>query len=53
VGGKRDEVVAEIAGYGETDLVCYRVDRPEELRRGQDRLWLVSHEIQRTLAPGP
>lgn len=39
VGEKRDEVVAEIAGYGETDLVCYRVDRPEELRRRQQAAW--------------
>ena len=39
VGGKRDEVVAEIAGYGETDLVCYHVDRPEELRRRQEAAW--------------
>ncbi|MDE0174578.1 MAG: ATPase [Defluviicoccus sp.] len=39
VGGKRGEVVAEIAGYGETDLVCYRVDRPAELRRRQEAAW--------------
>ncbi len=39
VGEKRDEVVAEIAGYGETDLVCYRVARPDELRRMQEAAW--------------
>ena len=39
VGEKRDEVVAEIAGYGETDLVCHRVDRPDELRRLQEAAW--------------
>ena len=39
VGGRRREVVAEIAGYGETDLVCYRVERPEELRRRQEAAW--------------
>lgn len=39
VGEKRDEVVAEIASYGGTDLVCYRVDRPEELRQMQEAAW--------------
>ena len=39
VGRRRAEVVAEIAGYGETDLVCYRVERPEELRRRQEAAW--------------
>lgn len=39
VPGKRDEVLAEIAGYGETDLVCYRVEAPEELRRRQRAAW--------------
>ena len=39
VGERREEVVAEIAGYGETDLVCYRVERPEELRRRQEAAW--------------
>ena len=39
VGEKRDEVVSEIAGYGDTDLVCYRVDRPDELRRRQEAAW--------------
>ena len=39
VGERRDEVTAEIAGYGETDLVCYRVERPDELRRRQEAAW--------------
>ena len=39
VSEKRGEVVAEIAGYGETDLVCYRVERPDELRRRQEAAW--------------
>lgn len=39
VGEKRDEVVSEIAGYGDTDLVCYRVDRPDELRGRQEAAW--------------
>lgn len=64
VGGKRDEVVAEIAGYGETDLVCYRVERPEELRRRQEAAWDpvvdwigeecgVGLEVTRGLIPAP
>ena len=39
VGERRRELVAEIAGYGETDLVCYRAERPEELRRRQEAAW--------------
>ena len=39
VGERRREVMAEIAGYGETDLVCYRVERPEALRRRQEAAW--------------
>ena len=39
VNERRDEVTAEIAGYGETDLVCYRVERPDELRRRQEAAW--------------
>jgi chaperone required for assembly of F1-ATPase len=36
---QRDVVVDEIAGYGGTDLVCYRVDHPAELARRQLALW--------------
>src|SRR3546814_298500 len=32
-------VVDEIAGYGGTDLLCYRVERPTELSRRQLALW--------------
>lgn len=39
VGEKRGEVIAEIAGYGETDLVCYRAERPDGLRRRQAEAW--------------
>lgn len=35
----RNSVIAEIAGYGETDLVCYRTDDAGELRRRQDAGW--------------
>lgn len=34
-----EPVVAEIAGYGETDLVCYRVEHPPELARRQQAVW--------------
>lgn len=36
---QREAVLDEIAGYGETDLVCYRVDHPAELARRQQALW--------------
>ena len=39
VAERRAEIVAETAAYGETDLVCYRVDRPEALRRRQEAAW--------------
>lgn len=35
----RDPVVSEIAGYAETDLVCYRAAEPEALRRRQETGW--------------
>jgi len=31
VAAQRQAVVDELVGYGETDLVCYRVERPAEL----------------------
>jgi chaperone required for assembly of F1-ATPase len=36
---RRDDVVAEIAGYAGTDLVCYRADRPAELAARQAAAW--------------
>lgn len=39
VAPRQAEVVEELAGYATTDLVCYRVDHPEELARRQQRLW--------------
>ena len=36
---QRAEIVAEIAAYAETDLVCYRTDAPEALARRQTAAW--------------
>ena len=37
--GRRAEIVAEIAAYAETDLVCYRTDEPPALARRQAAAW--------------
>jgi len=34
-----DAVADALAKYGESDLLCYRAERPEELVRRQDRAW--------------
>lgn len=34
-----DDVAAMIAAYGETDLLCYRAEGPEELRARQAEAW--------------
>ena len=39
VPGRRTEIVAEIAAYAETDLVCYRTDEPPALARRQAAAW--------------
>lgn len=39
VAVQRDEVVAMLAAYGETDLLCHRADHPEELVRRQRESW--------------
>jgi chaperone required for assembly of F1-ATPase len=36
---RREEIVAAVAAYGETDLLCYRADGPDELSLRQARLW--------------
>ncbi len=36
---RRAEVVAELTAYGETDLVCYRVERPDVLVARQQAVW--------------
>jgi len=39
VSQRRDTVIGEIAGFAETDLVCYRAAHPEALREQQERHW--------------
>lgn len=39
VAAQRQAVVDELVAYGETDLVCYRVEQPPELARRQQALW--------------
>jgi chaperone required for assembly of F1-ATPase len=39
VAGQRDAVVANLAGFAGTDLVCYLASEPEALVQRQDRLW--------------
>jgi chaperone required for assembly of F1-ATPase len=36
---KREEVVGQTVAYGETDLLCYRVDQPAELVQREARHW--------------
>ena len=35
----RPAIEAELTGYAETELVCHRVERPEELVRRQQAVW--------------
>lgn len=39
VRASREEVVDALAGYGATDLLCYRAERPEALARRQGAGW--------------
>ena len=39
VAGAREAVIGSLAAYGESDLLCYRAEEPEELRRRQDAAW--------------
>ena len=39
VAGQRAGVVAAIAAYGETDLICYRAEEPAALRARQAAAW--------------
>jgi chaperone required for assembly of F1-ATPase len=39
VSGKQPEVVAEIAKYGKSDLLCYRADAPDRLVERQRLAW--------------
>lgn len=39
VARTRDDVVAGVAKYAETDLLCYRAEHPRELVERQGRVW--------------
>lgn len=39
IGAQRDDVIGYIAGYGDTDLLCYRADHPEALIERQRQGW--------------
>src|SRR5262249_2321603 len=39
VGPQRDKIIDEVAGYAETDLVCYRAERPADLVARQHAVW--------------
>lgn len=39
VAPDRDTIVANVAAYGATDLLCYRADDPAELVARQARIW--------------
>ena len=36
---RRTDIVAEVAAYAETDLVCYRIDEPPALARREAAAW--------------
>ncbi len=38
-GGARAQIIADLAAYGETDLICFRAERPEELVAAEEALW--------------
>ena len=50
---RRTEIVAEVAAYAETDLVCYRTEEPPALARRQAAAWqpLVAWAAERFAAP--
>jgi chaperone required for assembly of F1-ATPase len=39
IRGREAQIRAEIAGYGASDLVCYRAETPDELVRRQAQAW--------------
>lgn len=53
VAPERQRTIDEIVGYAETDLVCYRAERPEDLVSRQTAAWqpLVDWAILRFDAP--
>ena len=36
---KRGKTIQELIGYASTDLLCYRVEKPSDLKVLQDKLW--------------
>ena len=56
VAHNRDKVAAEAAGYAGSDLLCYRVDHPEELAARQTQIWQplldwANHRFDTALQP--
>lgn len=53
VGKQREAVIDGVAAYAETDLVCYRADRPRALVERQEAVWqpLVDWALRRYDAP--
>jgi chaperone required for assembly of F1-ATPase len=43
IAGNRGTVVAEIAKYGETDVICYFADAPDDLVARQQAQWAPLH----------
>lgn len=39
VGPQRDHVISTIAGYAESDLLCYRAEEPKDLVQRQNEIW--------------
>ncbi|WP_029009734.1 ATP12 family chaperone protein [Azospirillum halopraeferens] len=39
IGATREAVIADVARYAETDLLCYRAEHPRELVERQARVW--------------
>jgi chaperone required for assembly of F1-ATPase len=39
VADDRDALIEEVAGYGHSDLICYRAEEPEALVRRQEERW--------------
>ena len=59
VAQMREEVVRQIVGFGETDLVCYRAERPGDLVIRQAQAWdpvvawlKQTHGVRLTLTEG-
>lgn len=53
VGGSRCAVVGQVVGYGATDLVCYRAERPPALVERQGAAWDPLVDWARTTLDAP